>query len=767
MSEKEFFVKKRNGKLEKFNPDKINKILQWATEGIKNVSFDEVAMNVHLSMFDGITSKDIHTSVIEAAAGLISEEKTNYQYVAGRLLNYQLRKSVWGGKNAPKFYDFIKRNIDANLYDKQILTWFTKEEIDKLDEYLKHDRDLDFPYAGIKQLCDKYLVQNRLTKEIYETPQFVYMLIAMVLFKDYEGKRVEYIKRAYNYFSKHKINLPTPIMAGVRTTTRSFASCALFDIDDNLNSIFANTTAIGKATAARYGIGFNFGRLRAINTPIRNGEVVHTGVIPFLKVYESIVKSCQQIGVRGGSATAHCPWWHYEIEDVLVLKNNAGTDDNRVRKLDYSIGLDKVFYERFIKDKTVTLFSPHEVPELYNAFGLPNFKEVYEKCEKNPKIKYKKVVNAKDIMLLLARERYETARIYVMNVDHANDHSPWKEQVTASNLCQEIIHPLKAIQSLEDPDAEIGVCILSGLNVLEIKDDEEFESVADVIVRMLDSLIDYQDYFVPAAANFAKKRRSLGVGITNLAALLAKDGIKYDDKKAPNYAAKLMEKISYYLIKASVELSKEKGPCEKFSSTKYSDGILPIDNYKKDIDEFVTERLHMDWEKLRKDIKKYGMRHSTLTALMPVESSSVIQSATNGIEPPRSLISYKRSKAGVNVVVVPHLDKWKDNYTLAFGMKSNEGILKIVAALQKFVDMSISTNVYYNTERYPDKKPPQSELIGDILNAYKWGLKNLYYSNTSDGDKHTALETTEQVKVLSEEDINTELNSCAGGACAL
>lgn len=435
MSEKEFFVKKRGGKLEKFNPDKINKILQWATEGIKNVSFDEVAMNVHLSMFDGITSKDIHTSVIEAAAGLISEEKTNYQYVAGRLLNYQLRKSVWGGKNAPKFYDFIKRNIDANLYDKHILTWFTKQEIDKLDEYLKHDRDLDFPYAGIKQLCDKYLVQNRLTKEIYETPQFVYMLIAMVLFKDYESKRFEYIKRAYNYFSKHKINLPTPIMAGVRTTTRSFASCALFDIDDNLNSIFANTTAIGKATAGRYGIGFNFGRLRAINTPIRNGEVVHTGVIPFLKVYESIVKSCQQIGVRGGSATAHCPWWHYEIEDVLVLKNNAGTDDNRVRKLDYSIGLDKVFYERFIKDKTVTLFSPHEVPELYNSFGLPNFKEVYEKCEKNPKIKYKKVVNAKDIMLLLARERYETARIYVMNVDHANDHSPWKEQVTASNLC--------------------------------------------------------------------------------------------------------------------------------------------------------------------------------------------------------------------------------------------------------------------------------------------------------------------------------------------
>ena len=762
-------VKKRSGEIEKFDADKINKVLEWACTGIADTSFEEVAMNANLSFFDGISSKDIHNTLIEAASGLISEDKPQYQFVASRLLNYQLRKEVWGGKNAPKLIDFVKDNIKNKIYDAEILNWYDEREFHKLDECLRHDRDFNFTYAGIKQLCEKYLVQNRTNKKLYETPQFAYILIAMTLFKDYKADRINYIKKAYNYFSQHKINLPTPIMAGVRTTLKSYASCALFTVDDTLDSIFGNNSAIGMATANRYGIGINASRLRAVNAPVKGGMVSHTGPIPFLKMFESTVKSCHQNGIRGGSATVNVAWFHHDIEDILVLKNNAGTDDNRVRKLDYCIGFDRVFYDRVIKNENLTLFSYHEAPELWNKFGLPEFKELYEAAEKNRNIKFKKSVNARELFSLFSKERVETGRIYLMNVDHANSHGSWLEQVDTSNLCLEVNHPLKAIKDLNDPNGEIGVCILSAVNLLEV-DRNEMESVCDIIVRMLDSLIDHQNYFVPAAENFAKKRRSLGVGVTNLAGYLASLEVKYTDKNAPNKAAAIMELVSFNLIKASVELAKEKGKCEKFDLTKFSKGILPIDTYAKNIDEFVTEKLHCDWEALRADIKQYGMRHSTLTALMPVESSSVIQSSTNGIEPPRSLISFKRSKAGVIPVVVPNIKKNKNNYTLAFEMPNNQGYLKVVAALQKFVDMSISTNLYYNTTRYPNKIPNQTELLGDIMTAYKYGIKNLYYTNTFDGDTQTALNTKEepkQAEVQPEELVQEDTEGCAGGACTL
>lgn len=626
---KQILIKKRNGKLENFDADKINKILQWATEGIKGVSFEEVAMNAHLSFFDGMTSKNIHTMLIESAANLISEEKPNYQFVAGRLLNYQLRKAVWGGKNPPKLYDLVKTNIDNLVYDENIIDWYTKREFDKLDEYLKHDRDLTFAYAGIKQLSDKYLVQNRHTKEIYETPQFAYMLIAMTFFKNYKENRIDYIKKAYNYFSKHKINLPTPIMAGVRTKMKSYASCALFSVSDDLKSIFANNSAIGLATASRYGIGINYSRLRATNAPIRNGEVMHTGPIPFSKLFEATVKSCQQGGLRGGSSTSNFAWFHHDIMDILVLKNNSGTDDNRVRKLDYCIGLDKLICDRFIKNQDVTLFSYHEAPQLWNNFGLPEFEELYLKAEQNKNLKFKKKIPARELIGLLAKERLETGRIYTLFVDHVNSHGSWTEHVDTTNLCVEITQPLIPIKDLNDTDGEIGVCILSALNLLELKDSEETKNVCDIVVRMLDALIDHQNYFVPAAENFAKKRRSLGVGITNLAALLAQENIKYWDTKAPNFVAKKIEEISYYLISSSVDLAKEMGPCEKYDKTKYSKGILPIDTYKKSIDEFVTEKLHMDWDSLRDRIKKYGMRHSTLMAQMPIESCLFWQTRVN------------------------------------------------------------------------------------------------------------------------------------------
>jgi len=762
---KEIFIKKRSGKVEKFNADKINKILQWATEDIKGVSFEEVAMNAHLSFFDGMSSKNIHTMLTEAASNLISEEKSNYQFVAARLLNYQLRKEVWGGKNPPKLYDLVKDNISHLVYDDAILNWYTKQEFGKLDEYLKHDRDLNFAYAGIKQLCDKYLVQNRSTKKIYETPQFAYMLIAMTFFKDYKEHRLEYVKRAYNYFSKHKINLPTPIMAGVRTAMKSYASCSLFTVDDTLHSIFANNSAVGFATASRYGIGLNLSRLRATNAPIRNGEVIHTGPIPFAKAFESTVKCCHQNGIRGGSATVNFAWFHYDIMDILVLKNNAGTDDNRVRKLDYCVGLDKLIFERFLKNQDVTLFSYHECPSLWNTFGLEGFKEKYEKAEANKNLKFKKKIPARELIGLLAKERLETGRIYTMFVDHANEHGSWLDQVDTSNLCLEVNHPLIPISDVNDPNGEIGVCILAAVNWLEIASEQEMESVCDIIVRMLDSLIEHQNYFVPAAENFAKKRRSLGVGVSNLAALLAKEGLKYWDPKAPNFVAKWMEMMSFYLIKASVEMAKELGKCEKFDRTKFSQGILPIDTYKKDVDEFITEPLHMDWEGLRSDIKQHGMRHSTLTACMPVESSSVIQSSTNGIEPPRSAISFKGSKSNILPVVIPNIDKYKNNYTFAFDMPSNEGYLKVAAAIQKFTDMSISTNTYYIPSRYEKNAVPVETVIKDMLLAYKYGLKNLYYANTDDGDKQSAMEQKAVVEKLQPK-LEQE-SGCESGACAL
>lgn len=762
MSKKEIYVKKRNGKSEKLSVEKINKVLQWAVDGIKDVSFEEVAMNAHLTFFDGIESKAVHTLLIEAAAGLISEEKPNYQFVAGRLVNYQLRKEVWGGKDAPKLLHVIKDNIKHGVYDPQILEWYSEFEINKINEYIKHERDFDFAYAGIRQLCDKYLLQNRFTGKIFETPQFMYALIAMTLFRSYGDNRMEYVKKAYNYFSKHKINLPTPVMAGVRSNLKSYASCALFAIDDTLPSIFANNSAIGFATADRYGIGLNVSRIRAINAPVKNGTLTHTGVVPYLKMYESTVKSCQQNGIRGGGGTVNISWFHHDIQEVMVLKDNSGTDDNRVRKLDYVVGIDRLFLERFLNNQDVTLFSYHEVPELWNNFGLPSFKDLYEKAEKNKGIKFKKKVAARDLMNLLAKQRSETTRIYTMAVDHANEHGTWNLQVDTSNLCLEIHHPLIPIQDVKDPNGEIGVCVLAAVNWLEIKDDNDMKSVCDVIVRMLDALIDHQQYKLPAMENFAKKRRSLGVGITNVAALLAKEGVKYYDPEAPNLVAKWMEKTSYYLIDASAELAKEVGKCEKWMDSKFSQGILPIDTYCKNVDEFVTEPLHCDWESLRKKLLETGVRNSTLTAIMPAESSSVVQSSTNGIEPVRQLISGKTSKGGTLPVVVPGIDKWKKNYTLAFEMPSNEGLLKVVAAAQKFTDMSISTNTYHVPGRHKDNKTPLSEIIHTILLSYKYGIKNLYYANTDDGDRQTASETKHK-------DIQkpNRGDSCESGACAI
>jgi ribonucleoside-diphosphate reductase alpha chain len=607
----------------------------------------------------------------------------------------------------------------------------------KIESAIDHDRDYLFTYAGLQQMIDKYLVKNRATGEMYETPQFAYMAIAMALFNT-----ISEVKTAYECFSTFKINLPTPIMAGVRTKIKQFASCVLVDVEDDLNSIFSSVHAVGKYTARRAGIGLNIGRIRPINSSIRGGEVIHTGIIPYLKIFESTVKATSQNGIRGGSATVHVPFWHYEIEDIIVLKNNAGTDDNRVRKLDYSIQFNKLFYERLIKNEDITLFSPEETGGLYSSMNNnDDFKKLYEKYENSRHIKMKKKISARKLAEIFTKERLETGRIYVMNIDNANEHGSWDAPVYMSNLCQEILHPTVPISSIDDENGEIGICILSALNLLELESDDDIEQACSIAVKTLESIIDYQDYPVIAGENFTKNRRSLGIGITNFAGYLAKHKLKYEDPETLKLVHNTIEKIQWYLLNESCKLAETLGHCTKFNETKYSRGLLPIDWYKKTVDELVKPEYTMDWEGLRQRISQYGLRHSTLTAIMPCESSSVIQNSTNGIEPVRNLMSYKKAKNGVLKQLVPNYNSRKNFYTLAWEMQDNKAILNICAVLQKFVDMSISVNLYYNYSHFPEGNIPLSVLIKDQIYGYKYGIKNFYYCNTPDGDGQTEKST--------------------------
>lgn len=740
-------ILKRNGEKEDFSVEKIHKVVEWATEGINGVSFSDIEMNANLALYDGMSSEEIHQILIKSANDLISKSAPNYQYVAARLLNMHLRKSVWGCGDKPiSFLNFLRINVDNGVYDPFILEKWSSEDIKSIEKLINHDRDNQFTYAGLQQLIDKYLVKNRNTGKIYETPQLAYMCIAMCLFDN-----IEEVKKAYDCYSTFKINLPTPIMAGVRTNIRQFASCVLVDVDDNLDSIFSSIHAVGKYTARRAGIGLNIGRVRPINSPIRGGEVIHTGLIPYLKNFESAVKSTSQNGLRGGSATVHIPFWHYEIEDVLTLKNNAGTDDNRVRKLDYSIQFCKLFYDRLIKNEDITLFSPKEAVGLYESFGNnQDFEHLYLKYENSRSLQFKKKISARKLAEIYARERLETGRIYSMNIDSANDHGSWSVPVYMSNLCQEIIHPTVPIQSIDDENGEIGICILSALNLLEMTSEKDIMEACQMAVRTLDSVIDYQHYPVKAGENFTKNRRSLGIGITNLAGFLAKNKILYTDSDALKLIHDTMEQIQWHLINASCELAEEKGVCPKFNETKYSQGLLPIDWYKSTVDELVPPVHNMDWEELRIKMRKHGLRHSTLSAIMPCESSSVIQNSTNGIEPVRNLLAYKKAKNGVLKQLVPNFYTRKNYYTTAWSLKDNKCIVNIAAVIQKFVDMSMSTNLYYNYAHYEGGNIPLSTIVKDQVYAYKYGLKNLYYANTPDGDGET------------EKNMN-----CESGACAI
>jgi ribonucleoside-diphosphate reductase alpha chain len=761
-------IVKRDGTKESLNIDKIHKVVEHACENLAGVSSSQIEMNANLQFYDGMSTAEIQEVLVRSANDLISLDNPNYQYAAARLLSYGVNKMVFGEYNAITLQQNINSNIERSVYDPAILKSYTADEITTLDSYIRHKRDENFTYAGLRQVVDKYLCQDRSTGEIFETPQMMYMMIAATLFANYPKEtRMHYVRRYYDATSLFKINIPTPVMAGVRTPVRQFASCVLVDSDDTLDSIFASDMAIGRYTAQRAGIGINAGRIRGVNSKIRGGEVAHTGIVPFLKKFESTVRCCTQNGVRGGSATTHFPFWHQEIEDILVLKNNKGTEDNRVRKLDYSIQLNKTMYERLLSGGDITLFSPHDVPGLYEAYfgDADKFQELYEKYERATSIK-KRSIPAMELFSALIKERAETGRIYIMNVDHCNTHSSFKDTVYMSNLCQEITLPTKPLTHIDDPEGEIALCILSAINVGIIRQLDDLEELCDLAVRALEEIIDYQKYPIKAAEISTKARRSLGIGYIGLAHFLAKNKVQYSDKEAWKLVHDLTEAFQYYLLKASNNLAQERGACDYFDRTKYSDGILPIDTYKTDVDTIVENKLNYDWASLRKDILEFGLRHSTLSAQMPSESSSVVSNATNGIEPPRGYLSVKKSKKGPLKQIVPQYQTLKNYYSLLWDMPNNEGYINVVAVMQKFFDQAISGNWSYNPTQFENNEVPMSVMIKDLLNTYKYGWKTSYYQNTYDYKTDPSELEDEKPQVeLQPESITEDDEECE--ACAI
>lgn len=754
-------VTKRDGKKEPIDLDKIHRVITWAAEGLQNVSVSQVELRSHIQFYNGIKTSDIHETIIRAAADLISQESPDYQYLAARLAIFHLRKKAYNQFTPPKLYDHVTKLVAEGRYDKHLLSDYTPEEFVEMDSFIDHWRDMNFSYAAVKQLEGKYLVQNRVTGDIYESAQFLYILVAACLFANYpKATRLNYIRRFYDAISTFKISLPTPIMAGVRTPTRQFSSCVLIECDDSLDSINATASAIVKYVSQRAGIGINAGKIRALGSPIRGGEAFHTGCIPFYKYFQTAVKSCSQGGVRGGAATVFYPLWHLEVENLLVLRNNRGIEENRVRHLDYGVQINKLLYQRLIKNENIALFSPSDVPDLYAAFfaDQDEFERLYVQYEQDSNTR-KREVKAIELFSLLMQERASTGRIYIQNIDHCNTHSPFDPQVAPvkqSNLCMEIALPTKPLYNINDENGEIALCTLSAFNLGAIESLDELEELANLAVRALDALLDYQDYPVPAARNSSFNRRTLGIGVINYAYYLAKNGVRYSDGSANGLTHRTFEAIQYYLLKASNELAKEQGACPLFNQTRYAQGILPIDHYKKEIDSLTKEPLHYDWETLRQSILQYGLRNSTLSALMPSETSSQISNATNGIEPPRGYISVKASKDGILRQVVPDYEHLKGHYELLWQMPDNQGYLQLVGIMQKFIDQSISANTNYDPTKFTNDKVPMKQLLADLLIAYKYGLKTLYYHNTRDGAEDN------------QTDIGTSADDgCEGGACKI
>ena len=758
-------VQKRDGRREPLDLEKLHRVVFWATQGITGVSASEVEIKSHLQFSNGIPTTDIQETLIKSAADLITEETPNYQYVAGRLICYHLRKQVYGSFEPCSVLDLVKKNVAAGFYDPALLTDFSEEDWTRINGFIRHDRDELLTYAAMEQFRGKYLVQNRVTREIKETPQVAYILIAATLFSQYpRDTRMMWIHDYYDAISTHQISLPTPVMAGVRTPVRQFSSCVLIETDDSLDSINATASSIVKYVSQKAGIGIGAGRIRAIKSPIRNGDAYHTGVIPFYKLFQAATRSCSQGGVRNGAATLYYPLWHLEVEDLLVLKNNKGTEDNRVRHMDYGVQFNKVMYERLLSNGDITLFSPNDVPEMYEAFfsDVDRFREIYERAERNTKLR-KKTVRAIDLFSAFMQERKDTGRIYLMNVDHANTHSSFKPELAPihmSNLCCEITLPTRPLQDLHDPHGEIALCTLSAINWGAFREPQDMERACTLAVRGLDALLSYQDYPIVAAKKATEDRRPLGVGIINLAYWLAKHDLSYSDPAALSKVDQWAQHWSYYLIRASVDLARELGACPRSHETKYHDGIVPLDTRKIEVDELVPHQDAVDWARLRQDLARYGIRNSTLMALMPAETSAQIANATNGIEPPRSYVSIKQSKDGVLKQVVPEYRRLKNRYELLWNQRSPEGYLKICAVLQKYIDQGISVNTSYNPQHYEDEKIPMSDMLRHMVLFYKYGGKQLYYFNTYDGSGEIDLDRLTQSLPSTESAQEDDCDSC-------
>ncbi|KAB7895927.1 ribonucleoside-diphosphate reductase subunit alpha [Rouxiella sp. S1S-2] len=753
-------VTKRDGRKERIDLDKIHRVIDWAAEGLQNVSVSQVELRSHIQFYDGIKTADIHETIIKAAADLISKDAPDYQYLAARLAIFHLRKKAYDQFEPPHLFTQVSKMVEMGKYDKHLLEDYTREEFEQMNSYIDHWRDMNFSYAAVKQLEGKYLVQNRVSGQIYESAQFLYILVAACLFSGYPREtRLNYIKRFYDAVSTFKISLPTPIMSGVRTPTRQFSSCVLIECGDSLDSINATSSAIVKYVSQRAGIGINAGRIRALGSPIRGGEAFHTGCIPFYKHFQTAVKSCSQGGVRGGAATLFYPMWHLEVESLLVLKNNRGVEGNRVRHMDYGVQINKLMYQRLVKGGDITLFSPSDVPGLYDAFfaDQDEFERLYVQYEQDDSIRKQKV-KAVELFSLMMQERASTGRIYIQHVDHCNTHSPFDPAIAPvrqSNLCLEIALPTKPLNDVNDEEGEIALCTLSAFNLGAIDSLDDLEELATLAVRALDALLDYQDYPILAAKRGAMGRRTLGIGVINYAYYLAKHGVRYSDGSANGLTHRAFEAIQYYLLKASNELAREQGACPWFNETTYSQGILPIDTYKKDLDALCDEPLHYDWEALRASIVEHGLRNSTLSALMPSETSSQISNATNGIEPPRGHVSIKASKDGILRQVVPEYERLKDQYELLWDMPNNDGYLHLVGLMQKFIDQAISSNTNYDPSRFANSKVPMKQLLKDLLTAYKYGVKTLYYQNTRDGADDV------------QEDMKADVDDCESGACKI
>lgn len=759
-------VQKRDGRKEPLDLEKLHKVVFWATQGITGVSASEVEIKSHLQFYTGIPTKDIQETLIKSAADLISEETPNYQYVAGRLICYHLRKQVYNDFTPWHVLALVRQNVAAGFYDPELLTAYNEEEWDRINGFIKHERDEELTYAAMEQFRGKYLVQNRVTKDIYETPQVAYVLIAATLFSGYpRDTRMMWIKDYYDAISTHQISLPTPVMAGVRTPMRQFSSCVLIETDDSLDSINATASSIVKYVSQKAGIGIGAGRIRAIKSPIRNGDAYHTGVIPFYKLFQAATRSCSQGGVRNGAATLYYPIWHLEVEDLLVLKNNKGTEDNRVRHMDYGVQFNKVMYERLLTNGDITLFSPHDVPEMYDAFfaDTDRFRELYERAERNTKLR-KKTIKAVELFTRFMQERKDTGRIYLMNVDHANSHGAFLPEVAPihqSNLCCEIDLPTRPLNSVDDPNGEIALCTLSAINWGAFRDPEDMERACTLAVRGLDALLSYQNYPILAAQLATENRRPLGIGIINLAYWLAKNDFTYSDPSCLPELDRWAQHWSYYLIRASVDLAQEFGACPKSVETKYHTGILPVDTYKREVDELVPHQDHVDWTGLRARLQQHGIRNSTLMALMPAETSAQISNATNGVEPPRSYVSVKQSKDGVLKQVVPEYRRLKNKYELLWDQKSPEGYLRIMAVLQKYIDQGISVNTSYNPQHYEEEKIPMSEMLKHLVMCYKYGIKQLYYFNTYDGSGEIDVDRMARHNVAPAESVQeAECDSC-------